>query len=228
MKEEKAVVKVSSLRQHPHYIRRSRKDSYIMELTQLLLDWKGEWNFKGSPVALQPIPIDHADRKDGAEYWMLDGHNRVAAAIEAKVSKIPANVISGMSESDAIAYQVRVNNEHGLRLSVADQTAAIKKMAEMNIKGKEIAEKMGISASSVSRIVGDKQRSPENPEAKRGGTGEQKKKAAKKFDAENWMKGLSRILKGWQKYGPKIRKAGFPDSCGKAMDSLSNELLEKE
>jgi hypothetical protein len=219
MKEE--LVKTASCRQHPNYIRGQRSKTYSDELATALRDAK-EWIFPA--VKLQPIPADHADQKDGGAYWILDGTHRIDAAITEKISSIPAIVVSGLSPEDAIAYQIKENNAHGLRLSISAQTIAIKKLKELKVPQKTIAEKTGLSPTAISRILSGQQRGPENPEGTRGGSTTQRKKATR-FETDSFFKGLSRILKIWEKHGTKIRKAGIPDVCGKALDTLAGKLL---
>ena len=222
MKEEKANVKVVSLKKHPDYIRGQYSKTYASELETVILDGKNGWPFP--PIIVQPIPTDHADRKDGGEYWPLDGMHRTEAALIAKLQTVPAIVMSGITPEEGIALQVKMNNAHGLRLSVSAQTTAIKKLDELGMKGKLIAEKTGLTAASISRILGGTQRKNETDPT----PDKPAKKSPVKFDPENWMKGLSRLLKGWEKYGIKIRKAGFPNSCGTSMDFLVEKLLHPE
>lgn len=214
-------VKTLVLMQHPDYIRGQKSKTYADELAQVLSDAGGKWPFP--PVILQPIPDEHENRKSGSEYWIIDGTHRCAAATLTKYPFVDADVRTGISPEDAIALQIKSNSEHGLRLSHTAQVNAIKRLAEMKMPQKTIAVKTGLSQSSISRIVGDKQR-PDDAEKTHGGdrTG---KKAPIRFDAENWFKGLKRTLKVWEKYGTKIRKTGFPDACGKAMDTLAGKLL---
>lgn len=215
-------VQVSHLRKHPDYIRGQHSLKYVEELATVLMDAKGEWPFTGQPVLLQPIPADHKDFEDGGRYWIIDGTHRHAAAVAVERKTIPAKILSGLTPVDAISMQIKTNNSHGLRLSPAAQTKAILKLHELKVQGKDIAEKCGLHPSSVSRIIKGKQR-PDDPEKTHGGDRTGKKKPVK-FDSENWMKGLNRILKGWEKHGTKIRKAGFPEKYSRAMDTLVSIL----
>lgn len=219
MKDE--LVNLAELRQHPEYIRHRKNSEYVSELASALKD-AGKWIFP--PIELQPLPTtDEAYQKEGIRHWILDGTNRVAAALEIGWShKIPARVHLPMTSLDAIAIQVKTNMAHGLRLSVADQTAAIKKLRELGMAGKVIAEKTGLHPSSVSRITTDKQRATASGE--KGNVDKSEKKTAKPFKPEDWLKVLGKVLKGWEKHGTKIRKAGFPDSCGKALDTIAEAL----
>jgi len=219
MKEEN--VNLTELRQHPEYIRHRKNNDYVSQLAEDLTD-AGKWIFPA--IELQPIAsTEKIYQEEGARYYILDGTNRVDAAIKiAWTEKIPARIHPPMTLIDAIAIQVRTNNTHGLRLSVADQTSAIKRMAELGMEGKKIAKEAGISPSSVSRIIKDKQRATETGD--KGNV----KKTKKPFKAEDWMRALGKVLKGWESHGTKICKAGFPDSCGKALDLISAELEDKE
>jgi ParB-like chromosome segregation protein Spo0J len=219
MKDEN--VTLAEVRLHPEYIRHRKNTEYISQLASDLSD-AGKWIFP--PIELQPIASTEKVYAEGGRYYILDGTNRVSAAIEIKwASKIPARIHLPMTAVEAIAVQVRTNNTHGLRLSVSDQTAAIKRMAELGMEGKKIAKEAGISPSSVSRIVKDKQRATETGEA--GNV--VKPKTPKPFKADDWLKSLNRVLKGYAKHGSKIRKAGFPAECQKAVDVLVSNLIDK-
>ena len=226
MKEE--MVSIAELKQHPDYIRGQHSKGYVTELATTLKE--SGWVFP--PVELQPITTTEKIYAEGFRYYILDGTHRVACAIEAEYTKkIPARIHPPLTSLDAIAEQLRLNQSHGLRLSVSAQTNAILKLKELGMKGKIIAEKTGLSETTISRIVGGKQRGANNPEGKPGGSSEGRQAAARKskpFKTEDWLKGLARVLKAWKKHGTKIRKANFPDPCGKAMDTLTEALLDKE
>ena len=217
----------AGLRKHPDYIRGQHSKSYVTELATALIDAGKKWIFP--PVIVQTIPADHVDRAEGGQYWILDGIHRSGAAAEAELPFVQAEVMSGLSREEGIALQIKTNNSHGLRLSVSAQTNAIKKLAELNMPQVAIAEKTGLHKSSISRILKGTQRA-EATGTDDGGedTAKAEKKPVKKFVPADWMKGLNRTLKAWQKHGTKIRKAGFPDACSKAMDTLSSNLLDKE
>jgi hypothetical protein len=217
MKDE--MVNIAELRQHPEYIRHRKNTEYISELAAVL----GESGWIFPAVELQPVAsTDKAYQEEGIRYYILDGTNRIAAAVEAEYSKkIPAKIHPPMTVFDSIALQVKLNNSHGLRLSVSDQTAAIKRMSELGMEGKKIAKETGISASSVSRIVKDKQRTTTNGKA---GGNTRPERVRRPFNYDAWLKTLGRVLKGYKEYGPKIRKAGFPGVCGTALDNITEEL----
>jgi hypothetical protein len=63
---------------------------------------------------------------DGATYWLADGFHRVAAAEEAGVESIAADVRQG-GVRDAELYALGVNDTHGLRRSRADKWRAVEK-----------------------------------------------------------------------------------------------------
>jgi hypothetical protein len=222
MKEEN--VNLAELRVHPEYIRHRKNTDYISELATVLND-AGKWIFPA--IELQPIAsTEKIYQEEGARYYIIDGVNRVSAAIEINWKhKIPAKIHSPLTSLEAIALQVKTNMAHGLRLTASDQTAAIKKLHELGMQGKTIAEKTGLSMASVSRIVSDKQRATASGAPGNVDKSGQEKKTAKPFKTEDWLKILGRVLKGWEKHGPKIRKsAGFPDACGKALDTIADAL----
>ncbi len=221
-------IKTNVLLIHPDYIRSKVSDSYVVELGNVLNDAGKRWVFP--PVIVQPIPADHADRKEGHQYWILDGMHRTLAAMSMDMELIPAEVMSGLTREEGIALQIKTNNSHGLRLSVSAQTNAIKKLAELKMPQTTIAEKTGLHKSSISRILKGTQR-PETPgsNSSENGTADKKdKKPVKKFDASAWMKGLNRLLKAWEKNGSKIRKVGFPKECCDAVQQLTDILLVEE
>jgi hypothetical protein len=223
MKEEN--VSITELRQHPEYIRGQVSKSHVAEYAQILRD--SGWIFP--PVELQPVPSTDKAFSEGVKYWILDGTNRIAAAVEAKwEKKVPAKIHPPMTAIDAIGIQLKTNLAHGFRLSASSQTSAIKKMKEMGATGKMIASKAGLSESSVSRIIGDKQRSTESGEPGNvDKAGAARKKATKPFKTEDWLKSMNRVLKVYKNHGAKIRKAGFPAECQKAVDVLVSNLIDK-
>jgi len=230
MKEEN--VKLAELLQHPDYIRGQHSKSYVAELVTTLKDSGKVWPFTDPrcPIRLQPIPTADKAYAEGARFWILDGTHRVAASIEAGRETVPAVIEALLTSLDAIALQVKTNNAHGLRLSVAAQTNAILKLKENGMKQKLIAEKTGLTAASVSRIIGGTQRTgKKDSESSKGTEGAAPaKKKAKPFKLEDWIKGLHRTLKGWEKHGAKIRKSGQEEKYNKALDTLAEMLHEGE
>jgi len=221
MKDE--LVSIWELRQHPDYIRGQVSKSGIAEYAQVLKD--SGWVFPA--IELQPIAsTEKIYQEEGIRYYIIDGTTRVAAAIEAEYSKkIPAKIHAPLTALDAIALQVKANMAHGIRLSPAAQTNAIKKLKELGMNGKTIAEKTGLSTSSVSRIISEKQRATASGAPGNVDKTGQVKQPAKPFKTEDWLKILGKVLKGWEKHGTKIRKSeGFPDVCGKALDSIAEAL----
>ena len=215
-------IEILGLRKHPDYIRGQHSKTYSDELLTALNDSGKTWIFP--PILVQPIPLEHDDRKDGGKYWILDGMHRFDAAVQGKLVTVPADVMSGLTREESIAIQIKTNMAHGLRLSVSAQTNAIMKLHELKMEGKKIAEKTGLHPSSISRILKGTQRAKEDDSAPTE-NGKVEKKKPIKFNYENWLKGLMRSLKAWEKYGTKIRKSGFPEPCGKAMDVLASKIL---
>ena len=222
-----AQVNITELLQHPDYIRLNVSQKNVEQYAQILRD--SGWIFP--PIELQPIPSTEEIYTKGKRYWIIDGTHRVSAAIEAKFDKkIPAKIHLPLTAIDAIALQLKTNMSHGIRLSASVQTNAIKKLKEIGATQKIIAAKVGISEPSVSRILGGTQRDTTSGEP--GNVDKSEKKgnvrASKPFKIADWLKGLSRSLKGWEKYGPKIRKGGLPEKYGKALDVLAEMLHEEE
>lgn len=226
MKEMKDSLRIEKLMKHPRYIRGQVSRDAVQSYAQIMIDAKGYGPFP--PIIAQPIPADHDNRKSGAEYWIVDGTHRVDAAIAAGVKEIPARVMSGLSEIESIALQLKTNASHGIRLSASAQTNAIKEMKALGATQTTIAAETGLSQPSIARILGGKQRDSETGERRPTTAGGTAGKDRKSFDFETWMKGLSRILKSYQKNGSKIRRKGFPESCVKAMDNLVSKLIENE
>jgi hypothetical protein len=216
------LVSIAELKQHPEYIRGQQSKTAVAEYAQILKD--SGWVFPA--IELQPIASSEKIYAEGIRYYIIDGTHRVAAAIEAEYAKkIPAKVHPPLTSLEAIALQIKTNMAHGLRLSSSAQTNAIKKLKELGMNGKTIAEKTGLSPSSVSRIVSDKQRATASGAPGNVDKSGQEKKAVKVFKAEDWFKMLGKVLNGWEKHGTKIRKsAGFPDACGKALDTIAEAL----
>jgi hypothetical protein len=61
---------------------------------------------------------------DGSAWWLGDGRQRCAAAAQAGLSEILAEMRSG-SERDALLFAISSNNEHGLPRSRADKHKAV-------------------------------------------------------------------------------------------------------
>jgi len=64
---------------------------------------------------------------DGTSYWLADGFHRVAAAEEARVDAIEAEVRQG-SLRDAIFHSLGANANHGIPRSIADKRRAVERM----------------------------------------------------------------------------------------------------
>ena len=118
-----------------------REDSETLtSYTEAMIE-SGWGNFP--PVSLAEI--------DGA-YFIVDGHHRVKAAINAELESIPAEVVAD-SECAALVEAFRRNTIHGLRFSSADRSNAIQMIlkAFWNLSDVQLAKKLGVSAPTIGR-----------------------------------------------------------------------------
>jgi phage N-6-adenine-methyltransferase len=91
---------------------------------------------------------------DGQSYWLADGFHRVAAAKQAGMAQIDADIRQG-SRRDAILLSVGANSSHGLRRTNADKRRAV--MTLLNDEewsrwtDREIARRCAVSHDFVNR-----------------------------------------------------------------------------
>ncbi len=101
-------------------------------------------------------PVMVFEDADGAR-WLADGFHRHAAAIEAGLVELPADVRRG-SRRDALLFSVGANQAHGLRRSNADKRAAV--LALLNDaewrqwSDREVARRCGVTHPFVSSVRG--------------------------------------------------------------------------
>lgn len=117
------------------------------------------WPFP--PITVMALPENFEPENEGAKWLVLDGVNRTHAAIAARFRTIPAEVRSFKGETatgEAFLFQLTSNMAHGLRLDTKARDKAIYRLRkEFGLPLARIAEEIGISESSVSRIARGKQ-----------------------------------------------------------------------
>ncbi len=92
---------------------------------------------------------------DGTAYWLADGFQRVAAALDAGHDKILAHITAG-TRRDAILYACGANALHGLKRSNADKRRAVETLLNdeewVKWSDRKIADAAGVSDPFVSNI----------------------------------------------------------------------------
>jgi len=97
------------------------------------------------PVRVRP--------SEGGHYEVIDGHRRVAAAREARLSEIPA-VIVDAGDADALAEALIANIQRE-DLSLADRSEALARIRTMLglSSWEQVGERLGISRAHVQRLL---------------------------------------------------------------------------
>lgn len=107
--------------------------------------------------------IDHEDKawpelvvfQDADVYWLADGFHRLHAARQRELEEFQAKVHQG-SLRDAIAYSLRVNEEHGLPRTRADKRRAMVRALTdsewQTYSDRRLARMCAVSNSSISRL----------------------------------------------------------------------------
>ena len=100
-----------------------------------------------------PLDVFH----DGSQYFVADGFHRDLAAIRYGRASVPCLVHQGTAW-DALLFGMLANEEHGLRTSQADKRHRVITLLDSGKKltQQQIAEIIGISRSTVQRIVADR------------------------------------------------------------------------
>ena len=92
---------------------------------------------------------------EGTDYWLGDGHHRLAAAREAGRSEIRAEVRTG-GRRDAILHAAGANATHGLRRTNADKKNAVFALLSDPVwrtwSDRELARRCGVTPPLVGRI----------------------------------------------------------------------------
>lgn len=224
MKLEKITTEAKVFRMHPKYIRVKTNQDHVRTLADVLHDTK-EWPFPA--IHAQPIPISEEKTiKEGGRYYIIDGHHRVEAAILLN-RPVTANIYSALSEVEAISMQVSENAKHGMILDVRSRERALLSLKEANLNNKQIAERTGLTNSTVSRILSGKAGVKAGTDAdKRRGS---KPGGTKQFNVEGWLKALGKVIEGWGKNRRKIEKfKGFPSGMEKTLDALTDHFSPPE
>lgn len=88
--------------------------------------------------------------REGGGYTVLGGHRRRAAAINAGLTALPCVVIEGISLADQIALMLCENMQRN-ELTLAEQAQGVQMMIDLGIPAGEVAQKTGLSESTVRR-----------------------------------------------------------------------------
>lgn len=92
---------------------------------------------------------------DGKEYWLADGFHRVAAAVDASILELEADVRLG-TRRDAVLFSVGANAVHGVRRTYADKRRAVSLLladAEWSLwSERSIAKACRVSHTFVAKV----------------------------------------------------------------------------
>jgi hypothetical protein len=101
---------------------------------------------------LPPLSVVH----DGTSYWLWDGFHRYAAAREARLANLPAEVTRGTVE-EARWLALSANRTHGLRRSNEDKRRAVEAALRLRpeLSDRAIAEHCGVSQPLVGTVRGE-------------------------------------------------------------------------
>lgn len=106
-----------------------------------------------SGATFPPITVFH----DGQTHWLADGFHRVAAAEQAGIITIAADIRQG-GIRDAELHAVSANATHGLRRTTADKRRAVELLLNdpewVNWSDSEIARRCVVDHKTVARIRG--------------------------------------------------------------------------
>lgn len=135
-----AAVKLSDIRTDGEtQIRDGLRDAVVTEYAE---------TYSETPDAMPPVTVFH----DGNDYWIGDGHHRVAAAAQAGPESIAGDVREG-SRREALLHAVGANAAHGLRRSSSDKRRAVMALLEddewARWSNSEIARVCRVPESSV-------------------------------------------------------------------------------
>ena len=137
-----------------------------------------------SGATLPPVDVFH----DGEIHWLADGFHRVAAAEQAGLTEVEADVRQG-GRRDAILHACGANATHGLRRTNADKRRAVETLLRdeewRRWSDRRIAETCGVS----NNFVGDVRRelssndSSDEPETRIGADGKERRLPQRPGDA---------------------------------------------
>jgi hypothetical protein len=219
------TIPANVLKANPDYIRVKVRDDHVNLMEDKLKESKGVWPFP--PISVQPIPIvEEKLIKEGYRYYIIDGHNRSAAALKAGLP-VKAIVYTGLSKIETICMQVKENIANGLAFNHMERKRAIDLMAKEGLKQIEICQKTGLPRYTVSRVLSS------DPEKITGASGDPRKAprtpGKKVFDPGKWETSLYKVMEGWEKRRKTILKIkGFPEGLEKALDAVANALPGEE
>jgi ParB-like nuclease domain len=98
-----------------------REDGGTQSRAQLNLDAvKAYAEAMRDGVTFPPVIVFY----DGKDYWLADGFHRVAAAVDASITELEADVRQG-TRRDAVLFSVGANAAHGVQRSNADKRRAV-------------------------------------------------------------------------------------------------------
>ncbi|RMF03086.1 MAG: streptomycin biosynthesis regulator, partial [Alphaproteobacteria bacterium] len=102
-------------------------------------------------TAFPPVTVFY----DGTDHWLADGFHRVAAAREAGIAEIEAQIIPG-SRRDAILHACGANAAHGLRRTNEDKRRAVERVLRddewRQWSDREIARRCAVSHIFVAKV----------------------------------------------------------------------------
>lgn len=127
------------------------------DMTALAKDAKGEWPFPA--ILIRKLSEDAAAGESKFTHEALDGVHRLTVARRLKRETIPATIVEPENQGDAFAMQVKSNIMRGTDLDRDTRDAAIVKLRTplkaggYGMKLSDIAAKVGLTLTSVSRIA---------------------------------------------------------------------------
>jgi ParB family chromosome partitioning protein len=99
-----------------------------------------------------PTVIHAPDVDQGTEYEIIDGNNRLHAAVDAGLTEIPVLILESWEEAKTIAAQLMMNVNH-IPMKPTEQAAALREIlhCEPDFKVDDLAKKLGKSRSYVEK-----------------------------------------------------------------------------
>ncbi|GAA4522456.1 hypothetical protein GCM10023191_101700 [Actinoallomurus oryzae] len=117
---------------------------------------------------LQPLLVQpHPDRGDG-EYELLAGHRRLAAAQQAGLTTVPVIVRPAVDSAEALELML-VENVQRRDLNPMDKAEAMAELRDRGYTNTKIAQRTGITVSTVSYYLQLMRLAPETRERVRSG-----------------------------------------------------------
>lgn len=132
---------------------------------------------------------------DGKDYWLADGYHRHAAAVEAKLVSINADVRQG-TQRDAVLFSVGANSTHGLRRTNDDKRRAVITLLQdeewSKWSDREISRRTGVSPSTVSSIRQQSGVQIGQVKQRLGGDG-------KTYTVKHWAETSNNVMQFWDR-----------------------------